>query len=394
MKRKAIGFFMVLIMVAVLAVPVVAQTNIPIRDVATEDTAINIPFTLEDGVATFRFWTGIELFTINNITQVSRAYREYVITEFDLEYCEWVWDNFNYGDLSEGDIVHHRVLLMFATAPTTITTLSGLSQTTLPGSWVYSINPPSENMLFAARRVGNYRLLDVTTGERTVYAYGGVRTAEGSTYVLDVGYYYIASNWGGVIIIVTNDEEGTPPQPPTPPATVPNLTTASSWARESLTRAFDLGLIPTALQSAYTQATTRAEFAALGVALYETVTGNEITGRATFTDTTDVNVEKLAYLGVIDGVGGGRFAPNNQLTRQQAAVLVARLAEALGHSFEEAAPTFADNASIAPWARAGVGQAQVAGIMGGVGNNMFAPQGSYTREQSIITMLRLFDMVG
>ena len=32
------------------------------------------------------------------------------------------------------------------------------------------------------------------------------------------------------------------------------------------------------------------------------------------------------------------------------------------------------------------------GICGGVGNNMFSPQGSYTREQSIITLLRLFDL--
>jgi len=31
--------------------------------------------------------------------------------------------------------------------------------------------------------------------------------------------------------------------------------------------------------------------------------------------------------------------------------------------------------------------------MGGVGNDNFAPSGTYTREQSIISMLRLFDLM-
>jgi len=36
---------------------------------------------------------------------------------------------------------------------------------------------------------------------------------------------------------------------------------------------------------------------------------------------------------------------------------------------------------------------QATGIMGGVGNNTFAPKSDYTREQSIMTMMRLFDIV-
>jgi hypothetical protein len=39
------------------------------------------------------------------------------------------------------------------------------------------------------------------------------------------------------------------------------------------------------------------------------------------------------------------------------------------------------------------GQMQATGIMGGVGNNTFAPKDPYTREQSIITIMRLYDVV-
>ena len=181
--------------------------------------------------------------------------------------------------------------------------------------------------------------------------------------------------------------------PSTPTTFAPNLNTASSWAHESINSAFTHGLIPQALQSHYTQAITRAEFSVLAVTLYETITGKEITERAQFNDTADVNVQKMGGLGVVNGVGGGNFDPNRTITRQEAAVMLARLAYAIGQPLPLSAPTFADNVSISSWAVDGVGQVQAAGIMSGVGNNNFAPNGTYTREQSIVTMLRLFDLL-
>lgn len=177
------------------------------------------------------------------------------------------------------------------------------------------------------------------------------------------------------------------------PATAPNLDTASTWAQDSIIEAVGLGLVPQNLQDQYAQAATRAEFAALAVALYETVTGREITERTTFDDTSDINVQKMAGLGVVQGVGGGNFNPCGTITREQAAVLLARLANAIGQPLPEAAPTFADNAQLSSWAVDGVGQIQAAGIMTGVGDNTFVPHGSYTREASIITILRLFDFL-
>jgi len=191
----------------------------------------------------------------------------------------------------------------------------------------------------------------------------------------------------------TPQPESTPAPEPTPPATPTlDLTTAGSWAREDITRAVGYDLVPTVLQGNFDRATTRAEFAALAVALYENVNG-EITGRVTFTDTNDVNVQKMAYLDVVTGVGNNRFNPSGTITREQAAVLLARLALVMGQPFPASAPTFADNASIASWAADGVGAAQAAEIVGGVGNNHFNPQGTFTREQSIVTMLRMYGLM-
>jgi len=173
----------------------------------------------------------------------------------------------------------------------------------------------------------------------------------------------------------------------------PTTENPSSWAVSEVNAAISAGLVPESLQSKYTQTITRAEYCCLAVTLYEKYTGREITDRKTFDDTTDINVEKMAAVGVVDGVGNNKFNPDGQLTREQAATMLARLAEAMGKPLDKIASTFADNVLISSWAIVQVGQVQAVGIMGGVGNNTFAPKSPYSREQSIMTMIRLYNIV-
>lgn len=169
------------------------------------------------------------------------------------------------------------------------------------------------------------------------------------------------------------------------------LDAPSTWAAAQVNTAISKDIVPLRLQFRYSQPITRGEFSALAVLLYETSTGSEITERSFFADTEDINVQKLAGLGVVSGVGHGNFAPSDSLTREQAAVILTRLADAIGQPLPQASSTFADSLQISSWATQAVGQIQGAGIMEGTGNNMFSPQGAYTREQSIITILRLFE---
>jgi hypothetical protein len=169
--------------------------------------------------------------------------------------------------------------------------------------------------------------------------------------------------------------------------------TPSSWAAEQVNMAIAANLVPQNLQSQYTQAITRADFAALAVTLHENVTGKEIAERLTFSDTQDVNVEKAAAIGVVSGTGNNNFSPGTALTREQAATMLSRLSNVIGKPITQQTAMFSDNSSISSWALEAVGQMQASGIMSGVGNNNFAPQGDYTREQSIVTILRLYDVV-
>ena len=166
--------------------------------------------------------------------------------------------------------------------------------------------------------------------------------------------------------------------------------TPSTWAADQVNKAINAGIVPTSLRSDYIKPITRAEFCALAVAMYERIRG-EITGRTKFNDTTDVNVEKMAAVGVVNGIGNNNFAPNGTLNREQAATMLSRLASALGKPFPMQESTFSDNSNISSWAIKAVGEVQTAGIMTGTGNNNFSPNDAYTREQSILTMFRLYD---
>ena len=154
-----------------------------------------------------------------------------------------------------------------------------------------------------------------------------------------------------------------------------------------------LGFIPIWSDWNYQLNITRAEYCTLAVTMYEKTTGVEITGRKTFIDNDDVNVEKAAFIGVIDGVGNNMFDPNETLSREQAATMLSRLAFVIGVPLPVQAVKFADNSSISSWALEPVGQVQAAGIMQGVGNDRFAPKEPYSKEQSIITIIRLYDYI-
>ena len=87
------------------------------------------------------------------------------------------------------------------------------------------------------------------------------------------------------------------------------------------------------------------------------------------------------------------FDPNATLSREQAATMLSRLAYIIEVPLPVQEAKFADNSSISSWALEPVGQVQAVGIMQGVGNDRFAPKEPYTKEQSIITIIRLYDYI-
>ena len=54
---------------------------------------------------------------------------------------------------------------------------------------------------------------------------------------------------------------------------------------------------------------------------------------------------------------------------------------------------YADDVQIAEWARPYVYQMQAIGVMKGVENNLFQPEGNYTIEQAVVTMELLYNVL-
>lgn len=177
-------------------------------------------------------------------------------------------------------------------------------------------------------------------------------------------------------------------------------TQPSNWAQEAVQTAQEAGLVPEILNTSYDAAITRSEFCSLAASLYRIweTSGQlkDITpDSAFFTDCTDEDVLLCASIGVVNGVGDGRFAPDALIQRQEAASMLHRLAALrtdYADSMKNKMPhVFADGENIRSWARSDVCWACNSGVMTGTGNNAFQPTGQYTREQSIVTILRLYD---
>lgn len=112
------------------------------------------------------------------------------------------------------------------------------------------------------------------------------------------------------------------------------------------------------------------------------------TGPLVFVDIRDhwaaEDIMKMAKAGVIDGIGNNRFDPEGQVTRAQFAKIIV-----LGLGLKpnpNPQLTFADTAQIPDWARGFVATAVEEGIIQGLDGNRFGPDQLVTREQ-IATMI-------
>lgn len=86
---------------------------------------------------------------------------------------------------------------------------------------------------------------------------------------------------------------------------------------------------------------------------------------------------------IVNGVGDNKFAPNNDITREQMAVMLYNYCNTKGIELPELRETtaFADSTSTSPWAIEAIEAMYQAGILSGKGNGVFDPQGKATRAE-------------
>ena len=94
-------------------------------------------------------------------------------------------------------------------------------------------------------------------------------------------------------------------------------------------------------------------------------------------------VNWAAANGVVSGVSETGFGPNNALTREQLALILYRFAQYKGYDVTGTSDlaAYADGSSVSGWAAEAMGWAVDAGLISGVGGNQIAPTGTATRAQ-------------
>lgn len=170
--------------------------------------------------------------------------------------------------------------------------------------------------------------------------------------------------------------------------------TPSDWAKSDIEKATALNIINASEIYNFLAPITRAQFCELAYN-YISEFGELIVddGYIAFKDTNNVKVQILNAMGIINGKSSTEFAPNDFLTREEAATILERLINVVhpGLGTDTQYITFADSTDISDWAMNSIQTIYKLGIMQGVGNNKFAPQENYTTEQAIVTLVRVYD---
>jgi len=209
--------------------------------------------------------------------------------------------------------------------------------------------------------------------------------------------YYLYKN--GAEVIVSNSPIAGPPAPPPNP-----IDTAAEWARALILSAILKGFVPEDLQDNYSDVITREEFCRMAVNWIEYALGKSIDAVLAdngvsrnpnaFSDTTNPDILAAFALRILSGVvaptetAPGRFNPNGDFTRQEAAVMITNTCRAIGVDVDNP-PTsdFADLNTADVWARSGINFARAKGIMSGVTSTpplLFEPHTTFTRQESIL----------
>ena len=191
-----------------------------------------------------------------------------------------------------------------------------------------------------------------------------------------------------------------------------NISDASDWAKHEIQKAAACNLTIYDLSGNYTDNITRKDFCKLayrtiatefspysdsrlgiGMTMQGILEEKGLSLNNGFTDCNDTQIATISAMGIIQGMGDGTFAPDAYITREQAATILYRMAEFLGNKTIPTATkiSYTDENEISDWAKSSVACVNAMGIMNGVSEKEFAPKQTYTVEQAIATMLRLYE---
>lgn len=173
------------------------------------------------------------------------------------------------------------------------------------------------------------------------------------------------------------------------------------WAEDSIGYCYTNGLMNGVGNGNFApeKPMTRAMFVTVLGRLYEQNGGLIDSMPAEDTDLAFTDIEASAYYyqyvlwavagGVIDGYSAERFGPDDAITREQMAKIIADFLRFSGQSVSGGRLGYTDSAAISGWAQSGVSYCSGSGLLSGFPDNSFRPKDNATRAQVASLIERL-----
>ena len=175
--------------------------------------------------------------------------------------------------------------------------------------------------------------------------------------------------------------------------------TEGDWFYDAVRYAYETGLMDGVGDSLFApnSETTRAQLVTI---LYRLEGEPEVSGTSGFTDVeadiwyTDA-VAWAAQNGIVNGVSGTQFAPGDDITREQLAVILYRYATYQGYDVSQRADLsgFVDAGTISTYAQEALSWANAQGLVLGFEDDSLRPQGNASRAQIAAVLMRFCQTV-
>ena len=178
------------------------------------------------------------------------------------------------------------------------------------------------------------------------------------------------------------------------PAAKANLTDISGhWAEDNIKALVTAGTV-----SGYPDGTfkpdnniTRAEFTSMLVKAFALETQKGYGFSDTVGHWAEEAISTAVYHGIVGGLGGNRFGPNDTITREQMAVMIVNAAK-LPPVIE--ATLFNDSGDISYWANVALATAVKNGIINGYPDSTVRPQAIVTRAEAVTVIVDVLSLPG
>lgn len=185
---------------------------------------------------------------------------------------------------------------------------------------------------------------------------------------------------------------------PLPPTS--DFINLASWAKETVYKMYDLGLIPDEVRnSPMNGSITRANMCKVVMLAYKQLSGATDQdlgnpGASPFSDTSDTDILNAYRLGIVNGMGEGRFAPNAPITRQDFFAVAARFLNAVGYTYTDDQnvnlSVYRDSDKIASYALAPTRLLIGIGAVEGTDDRRLNPRNEIVSQEALVIFYRIY----